>query len=1658
VAFRPAQPLILEALATGENLLVMGPAGSGKSTGLLVGIADGLLRQQAPGPSVLYLSDRADTTAWAASFCQACGLLAGQASELAGAAAGGDRPDVLFVSPSQVQSLLSGRHDWTNLRLLVIDDLSTVLGSTRGAHLSVVLERLLHGCPDPRRVALSSTLGNPEVALEWLRGGSQRAARVLRVPGTGGRKLLEVELVGQGSDPVEIAAVKVRGRGALIEVDSSATLQALEEGLERKGLRCQGQTRDCELSLGTVPTRPGFPQVLSFAPAGSVRDLLSTLALTRRDPNSVSRVCLAAQTEQDFLAACAAVSLAGKRWVEPVEPESDAWSVYLQQLVVRILDGNGLTVQQALEDQGQPWALKDLHTRQRQEVLEHLVSQGLLQHAAGRLVLGPRGEAAFDNALWRQTGRAFWRPQRYVIQTSQEQHAASLDSWFLEVFPDLIFPHAGHSWQVDEVRPQAGLASARRVKSGAMLSWSGPLRLYHPELCAEIRSLLISSDEPAFLERRQLRVLRRLREQWGPLMAEPRSHQLPTFAGARANALLAKLHHHLTGETVTFNNILISTSGSGQSLSTTLERLAMGLTLEDQERLVHGCRYDDFLDLLPPAVRAQHLLQRFFDVQGARDVAEAMLKALPEAPPTMLAPDRGPDDVGASPAGDPFFHQLVSLARTQRTRNKWIFVPEISLHWMLAERLLHSGADWVNFRFHTPFQVALDMAAPYLVQAGVHPKPEGLGPDLIMKLLLALPPDQARYFRPLAHQGGLARPLWKAIQELRLAGVTAEQLNVEMFSTADKGRELKALLGAYERYLDQHRLGDRATIFLAAIERAEEAPVKAGDLVLESPYQVWSALERRFLDAIGGHGTAAWVIRGDPPRRWAALSSRREIRPAVIEKDCHLLSLLSTSRFEPPRHDGTLQFFCAGRRDAEIQEILRRVLQRGLPLDQVELVVHDPDSQALLWDKLQKHGLPASFAAGLPAGATAPGRAILGLLQWSESSFACFFLRELLLAGLLQCEGQSAAVGARYLERAKATWGRETYALHLGQLEAWYRSSAEARDVPDQEARVRTEQAQAVAGFAAWVQRLLQRLPSPGNPSLDHLIEGLLCILQQEVPLRGALDGAARTSIARALRDLRLLADHSWTSEQCHRLIREKMESLTVGAGRPEAGKLYITSPPKMGRSGRRHLFLFGLEAGSLTVDSAEDPILCDSERRQIHSSLELSTDRAEENRFRLQQQLSSLDCEVTMSYSCRDFSSGEELLPSRLFFDAARLLYPQVNDYDRLAEALGEPLTLAPPTADQAAGDAEWWLAKLVGCGEESQTTVLAGFPWLSRGYQAQLHRESPLFTAFDGWVPAAANLFVPGHTTDAISVSRLQDLASCPFRAFLKMALKARPLELERPNPDRWLTAAERGTALHETFAAYYRHLRKASSRPSAADFETLVALLEVELERVRKVLPAPSLAVERAEREQLHRDLRLFLKLELDDPREVVGCEVGFGMPDTDDEPLATVDPVLISLADDVRFLLRGRMDRIDKVQDGYEVIDYKTGRQLTDADRPHYHQGQLLQHALYALVAEALLAREGGTVRASSYYFPVVRARKNRVRFSYPDKAVLAEVLRLVLEPLRTGAFAHTNATGKDCTYCDFRAACVAQDDQRMAAKQDDATNIMLDCRKRLRSIR
>ena len=416
------------------------------------------------------------------------------------------------------------------------------------------------------------------------------------------------------------------------------------------------------------------------------------------------------------------------------------------------------------------------------------------------------------------------------------------------------------------------------------------------------------------------------------------------------------------------------------------------------------------------------------------------------------------------------------------------------------------------------------------------------------------------------------------------------------------------------------------------------------------------------------------------PRRLTA-ATRRARRPGVSDPaagvsdratdsalrglaDSGLRAALAESRTPRPR---TSSSFHAGGREAEIEEVFRRILAAGAPLDQVEIACASDAHVALVWEKALRHEWAVTLGPGIPAPSTRPGRALIGLCDWIETDFSAGHLRRLLQSGDMgieeEDEGFTAGQAARTLARAEAGWGRATYALALGRLRKSYEARADDPDLSDDDREAAQEEGGADGtdrwrgsrgsidaipepsprrqGPAAGRRRRRARVPRAldraRRAQLDHRAASALI---------DHVDGAARARRVRVLAAARRCASSASASQ-----------SLQVAPERPRPGHLYACRLQQAGYSGRPHLFVVGLEEGRVFPAATEDPVLLDAERdgdlaraaavdrpdrrSGVRRPSRLATWGAACRDVAVERSASREPATVTFSYSCRDTRSS---------------------------------------------------------------------------------------------------------------------------------------------------------------------------------------------------------------------------------------------------------------------------------------------------------------------------------------------------------------------------------------------------------------------------------
>lgn len=396
-------------------------------------------------------------------------------------------------------------------------------------------------------------------------------------------------------------------------------------------------------------------------------------------------------------------------------------------------------------------------------------------------------------------------------------------------------------------------------------------------------------------------------------------------------------------------------------------------------------------------------------------------------------------------------------------------------------------------------------------------------------------------------------------------------------------------------------------------------------------------------------------------------------------------------------------------------------------------------------------------------------------------------------------------------------------------------------------------------------------------------------------------------------------------------------------------------------------LLMMGLQDGVLS--STPDSLLSEQEKTELGETLKhpVGLTRAQQGALRLS------DFYRTMAmpgkYLTLTFAEGSQdgaaLRPSSLIGDVRRLM-PGVQVTGGVTDT-GDAVPLAPLSALEGLSLRFRALAdgKIDTLDEPWQDALRA--LWKMPAYRPVIRQ---MIAALDAKIEPkrldmadAAALF----GQDAVSVSRLEEYAACPYQHFVDYGLK--PVERR----EFAYQADEKGSFFH---AALCQYAALAAAMPGWPDVDddTVDQMMDQVLSPLTALWENGPLTDDGIGRQQgksylhtIRRAAKMFTAHSRNSRFVTIGTEVPFGQGEG-------LPPVVLTLKDGRKLTLRGTIDRVDRFDGQHRsylrVVDYKSSRRTLNPTRVwHGLQLQLLTY-LQA-------ATEGipGTSPAGAFYFAV-----------------------------------------------------------------------------------
>ncbi len=675
-SLRPVQEQAGAALLSGKNAVILAPTAGGKTEASMFPTLSHLVEHQPAGVGAIYI---APIKALLNNQEDRLGLY----TEMVGLSRfvwHGDTPtaerrrflqepaELLMTTPESLEVMLvSQRVDaaalFSDLRMIVIDEVHAIAGTDRGAHLMSVIERIRRlSKHDIQRAGLSATVGNPAVILDWLRGTSERDGVVVDPPKNPSRRQLLIVHEPDQTGIAAAAAQLARGGKSLFFCQSRAMAETVAESMRRAGttvfVHHSAVSREerhlaeqefhhgseacivCTSTLELGIDVGDLDRVLQANAPETVGSFLQRMGRTGRREGQAANTTFLCESTEAVLQSIALIELAKSGWVEDVAVNRRCWPVLIHQLLAMSLAGDGITADEAWSHLSRVPDFDAISAEEFHRLIDWMLADQSLILTSGLLVLGPKAERRYGRRNFMELYAVFSSPQSYAVETASGRGLGTLNQDFVDGLVDGVscFLLGGRAWSVSHVNHNDRRVTVEPAPRGRQPTWGGFLpQFLSVALCQKILEIVSADETYPYLTSPVANLLEEERQRMGELVepevggisAGEKGLAWRTFAGGRVNSTLRYALGVLEPDwVITPDNFAIRIRGEAiteTQLRSHMRQMAEPGFWQDESlwqqirTALPGYRLSKFQPLMPPSVEQEVVFEYLLDRHGAAD-------------------------------------------------------------------------------------------------------------------------------------------------------------------------------------------------------------------------------------------------------------------------------------------------------------------------------------------------------------------------------------------------------------------------------------------------------------------------------------------------------------------------------------------------------------------------------------------------------------------------------------------------------------------------------------------------------------------------------------------------------------------------------------------------------------------------------------------------------------------------------------------------------------------------------------------------------------------------------------------------------------------------------------------------------------------------------
>lgn len=465
---------------------------------------------------------------------------------------------ILQITPESIESLLinktkSLRRLFNGLEFIVIDEVHVFLESDRGLQLQSQLERVsAYSKKRPRRIGLSATIGDTEIAKQWIDPRNPQNVLlidpVVEIPPT---RLSHLHFsINKAELPDELLDdlyALTRNRKTLIFCNSRRYVEQITTQLNRRCHRdrleerylphhgsvskeiredAESRMREEDRPHSVVCTNTlelgidiGLLElVVQIDSTHSVMSFVQRLGRTGRKygaPRIMQLYTSELAPEQNdpfyeripfsLLKAISVVDLFLKGWIEPPEQRLLPYHILYHQILSRLIETNGATPHGLVRFFYQSAVFQSVPPDDYVDLLKYLAEiDHIEQLGTGEIILGLEGEKV---ARSRDFYAVFQTPPEWDVLCGEKNIGKISPS--PDLAPGICLMLSGQLWEVVELYPDQKQVTVKRARDAHDVLFEGTgVPEMHPRIAQQIFELLCGSQEPPHLSGTALSRLR----------------------------------------------------------------------------------------------------------------------------------------------------------------------------------------------------------------------------------------------------------------------------------------------------------------------------------------------------------------------------------------------------------------------------------------------------------------------------------------------------------------------------------------------------------------------------------------------------------------------------------------------------------------------------------------------------------------------------------------------------------------------------------------------------------------------------------------------------------------------------------------------------------------------------------------------------------------------------------------------------------------------------------------------------------------------------------------------------------------------------------------------------------------------------------------------